>query len=402
MATVARHFGFPPPAPPPTSRSRRRASFLAGAARGRIKRSRLHNLSCLVSRTAKASVSSTGPSAGGEDVNEIIDAVEIKSTTTGASFLAKVAVAIGIATAITVILLYMKQPPSSPSFSLPHIVDAQSDTAATTIGYTFSLFGKKVIIPEYTPGWVYFLLLMAAGFGLFISEEALNVWVGISLGRTLCLDGTWQSFVNSFSANASYIISTVLWVYWGVCLSDMIPFCLGKLFRQTGASENISSKIGIGKEQALSITRGVQKHGNLIGFVERFSIGVRNPTAFLAGALGISADCFFAGVCCGCLFTLPVQLDLSSENVLWSHSQALQPLWASGTCSLMQPQRARRCSSTSVDANPAPERVKEVALVRKLAGAATSPPSASGSRTAMSPVRRITELVNLTTMLLLA
>jgi hypothetical protein len=28
------------------------------------------------------------------------------------------------------------------------------------------------------------------------------------------LDGTWQSFVNSFSSNASYIISTVLWVYW--------------------------------------------------------------------------------------------------------------------------------------------------------------------------------------------
>jgi hypothetical protein len=25
--------------------------------------------------------------------------------------------------------------------------------------------------------WVYFLLLMAAGFGLVISEEALNVWV---------------------------------------------------------------------------------------------------------------------------------------------------------------------------------------------------------------------------------
>lgn len=101
---------------------------------------------------------------------------------------------------------------------------------------------------------------MAAGFGLFVSEEALNVWVcplywyprlcsssiptlfrtcttlylfilhsgfivdncidffmmqvGISLARTLCLDGTWQSLVNSFSTNASYIISTVLWVYW--------------------------------------------------------------------------------------------------------------------------------------------------------------------------------------------
>lgn len=27
---------------------------------------------------------------------------------------------------------------------------------------------------------MYFLLLMAAGFGLFVSEEALNVWVRLS------------------------------------------------------------------------------------------------------------------------------------------------------------------------------------------------------------------------------
>lgn len=134
------------------------------------------------------------------------------------------------------------------------------------------------------------------------------VLAGISLARTLSLDGTWQSLVNSFSANAPYIVSTVLWIYWGVCISDMIPFFLGKLFRKTKASENISSKIGIGKEKVLSVSRAVQKYGNLIGFVERFSIGLRNPTAFLAGTLGIPADCYFAGVCCGCLFTLPIQL----------------------------------------------------------------------------------------------
>jgi len=162
-------------------------------------------------------VSRAEPSPAGEDANEIIDAVEVVSTTPGASFLAKVAVAIGIAATVTVISFIMKQPSSGPSFSLPQIVDAsaQSDVAAT-IGYTFSAFGKKVIIPEYTPGWVYFCLLMAAGFGLFISEEALNVWAGISLARTLSLDGTWQSLVNSFSANAPYIVSTVLWIYWFV------------------------------------------------------------------------------------------------------------------------------------------------------------------------------------------
>ncbi|XP_040376444.1 glycerophosphodiester phosphodiesterase GDPDL7-like [Oryza brachyantha] len=262
--------------------------------------------------SATASAPGAEPSpGGGEDASGTIDAMEVRSGSPAASFLAKVALAVGVAATATVVSLFiMKQPSSSgPSFSLPQIVDASAaPDAAATMGYTFSLFGKKVIIPEFTPGWVYFWLLMAAGFGLFISEEALNVWVGISLARSLCLDGTWPSLVNSFSTNASYIISTVLWVYWGVCISDMVPFYLGKLFRQTKASEDISSKIGIGKEKALSISRAVQKYGNLIGFVERFSVGVRNPTGFLAGALGIPADCYFAGVCCGCLFTLPIQL----------------------------------------------------------------------------------------------
>uniref|UniRef100_A0A169WHU1 Uncharacterized protein n=1 Tax=Daucus carota subsp. sativus TaxID=79200 RepID=A0A169WHU1_DAUCS len=146
--------------------------------------------------------------------------------------------------------------------------------------------------------WVYFWLLMAAGFGLFISEEALNIWVGISLARRLTLDGTWLSFAESFTRNASYIASTVLWVYWGVCISDMVPFYIGKFFRTSGTTNDVCSKLGIGKEKAVSITRNVQKYGNLIGFVERFSLGVRNPTAFLAGALGISPEFFFAGVCC--------------------------------------------------------------------------------------------------------
>uniref|UniRef100_M1BHU0 Uncharacterized protein n=3 Tax=Solanum TaxID=4107 RepID=M1BHU0_SOLTU len=90
----------------------------------------------------------------------------------------------------------------------------------------------------------------------------------------------------------------------------MIPFYLGKLFKQSGASDDVCSKLGIGNQKARDITNAVQKHGNLIGFVERFSLGVRNPTAFLAGALDISPECFFAGVCCGGLITLPIQLTI--------------------------------------------------------------------------------------------
>ncbi|XP_004514281.1 uncharacterized protein [Cicer arietinum] len=222
-------------------------------------------------------------------------------------FLAMVVIALGVAVIATLASIGQQ-----PTFGLQILSEGSSSSAVAPVAadFTFKVFGFRVIIPQYAPGWIYFWLLMAAGCGLFISEEALNIWVGTSIARLLSLDGTWQSFVESFSRNASYIISTVLWVYWGVCISDMIPFYLGKLFRKTGASADVTSRLGIGKEKAIEITDVVQKYGNLIGFVERFSLGVRNPTAFLAGALGISPQLFFAGVCCGGLFTLPIQLGI--------------------------------------------------------------------------------------------
>ncbi|KAF8014798.1 hypothetical protein BT93_H0559 [Corymbia citriodora subsp. variegata] len=230
----------------------------------------------------------------------------------GRSFLVKLAIALGIAVLGTLISLGVKwsSPGSSQGFQILADDSSSAVMAASPVGFSFKAFGYKVLLPEYAPGWIYFWLLMAAGCGLFISEEALNIWVGITLSRMLSLNGTWQSFAESFLRNAPYILSTVMWVYWGVCISDMIPFYLGKLFRQTGASDDVCAKLGIGKEKVLNITRIVQKYGNLIGFVERFSLGVRNPTAFLAGASGISPEYFFAGVCGGGLITLPIQLGI--------------------------------------------------------------------------------------------
>ncbi|XP_028773642.1 uncharacterized protein LOC114730690 isoform X2 [Neltuma alba] len=195
----------------------------------------------------------------------------------GIPFLALIAVAMGIAVTATLISIY-QQPILGSSFVVQSLSESSSSSmvAPATAGFSFQAFGYKIILPEYAPGWIYFWLLMAAGCGLFISEEALNVWV--------CL------------------------FHWGVCISDMVPFYLGKLFRRSGVSDDVSTRLGIGKEKALEITKAVQKYGNLIGFVERFSLGVRNPTAFLAGAMGISPELFFAGVCCGGLFTLPLQL----------------------------------------------------------------------------------------------
>ncbi|XP_051113504.1 uncharacterized protein LOC127239416 [Andrographis paniculata] len=249
-----------------------------------------------------------------EDQNHASDSssgrLDNTTASNGNSFLAKLGILLGIAAFFTFLSVKLRLPSQGSSLGIQFLSDASatSPLASPAGAFSFRAFGHRVILPEYAPGWVYFWLLMAAGCGLFISEEALNIWVGITLARLLSLDGTWQSLVDSFSRNAPYIISTVVWVYWGVCISDMIPFYLGKLFKQSGASDDVCSKLGIGREKAMEITSKVQKYGNLSGFVERFSLGVRNPTAFLAGAMDISPECFFAGVCCGGLLTLPIQL----------------------------------------------------------------------------------------------
>ncbi|CAE5977390.1 unnamed protein product [Arabidopsis arenosa] len=245
-------------------------------------------------------------SRGCKDDDEMLKIENERVSGNGVPFIAKLGLGLGLALIITVISVTLKG--SGGGGSPFEEVKSLAKVSSSSEGFTFNAFGNRFMIPGNAPGWVYFWLLMAAGCGLFISEEALNIWVGITLARMLTLDGTWQSFAESFSRNAPYIVSTVSWVYWGVCLSDMIPFYLGKLFRQSGASDDVCSKLGIGKEKALSITQAVQKYGNLSGFVERFSLGMRNPTAFFAGALGISPECFFAGVCCGGLITLPLQL----------------------------------------------------------------------------------------------
>ncbi|XP_042514496.1 uncharacterized protein LOC122089100 isoform X2 [Macadamia integrifolia] len=263
------------------------------------------------SENSDASTSGNTPHGQDAATDEVLEDWKTETSSTGSSFLAKLAIALGIAATITVISVGFKWPTLGSSLSAPSLVDSASTSVPVApVGFTFKVFRQRVVLPEYAPGWIYFWLLMAAGCGLFISEEALNIWVGISLARMLCLDGTSKSFAESFSRNAPYIISTVLWVYWGVCISDMVPFYLGKLFRKSGASDDICSKVGISKEKALNITQVVQRYGNLIGFVERFSLGVRNPTSFLAGALGISSECFFAGVCFGGLITLPIQLGI--------------------------------------------------------------------------------------------
>ncbi|MBA0610234.1 hypothetical protein Godav_011104 [Gossypium davidsonii] len=161
----------------------------------------------------------------------------------GSSFLAKLAIALGVAAALTVMSFGIKGASFGSLLGVQRLAEVSpSSTMDTTVGFTFKAFGYKFMLPEYAPGWIYFWLLMAAGCGLFISEEALNIWV--------CPLHWVQDFYSQMH----------------ILIRDVI--------------------------------------------VERFSLGVRNPTAFLAGSLGISPEFFFAGVCCGGLVTLPIQLGI--------------------------------------------------------------------------------------------
>ncbi|GAQ84496.1 hypothetical protein KFL_001910150 [Klebsormidium nitens] len=203
------------------------------------------------------------------------------------------------------LLLVWRRP--SPAFAAA--VAGDQGAGAGGAAFKFGAFGLRGSLTDRTPGLAYFALLMAAGCGLFVSEEALNVWVGGSLGRCLVLDGTREALMQSLRANWGYIASVIFWVYWGVCLSDLIPFYAGKWAAQRG--ESVTEKLGGTNQATLArVTSAVRKYGAYIGLVERFSLGVRNPTAFLAGFSGVSTSTFFIGVCAGGLFTLPLQMGL--------------------------------------------------------------------------------------------
>ncbi|XP_038705226.1 uncharacterized protein LOC120001062 isoform X2 [Tripterygium wilfordii] len=97
----------------------------------------------------------------------------------GSSFLVKIATAVGVAVIATAVCVGSKRPNVGSMFGVQFLAEGSSSSvvAAAPVGFTFKAFGYTIVLPEYAPAWVYFWLLTAAGCGLFISEEALDIWV---------------------------------------------------------------------------------------------------------------------------------------------------------------------------------------------------------------------------------
>ena len=139
----------------------------------------------------------------------------------------------------------------------------------------------------------YFVLLLLAGLGIPISEDLITVWAGGVLGRGAPHPAIW------------YIVA----LYAGVVGSDMITFFVGRL-----AHDTFGGKIRrLLLRQQKSIDRAVltiQKHGDRVGFIQRFSLGARLPITLVAGYSGMSPWRFLCGSALGACITLTAQISV--------------------------------------------------------------------------------------------
>ena len=139
----------------------------------------------------------------------------------------------------------------------------------------------------------YFALLMLAGLGVPVSEDLVTVWAGGALGRGVPYP------------EAYYVLA----LYMGVIGSDMLTFFIGRL-----AHDTMGGKVRrVLLRQQKHIDRAVhtiQKHGDRVGFIQRFSLGARLPITLVAGYSGMSPWRFLLGTAVGASLTLTIQLTI--------------------------------------------------------------------------------------------
>lgn len=107
-------------------------------------------------------VASSRETTEGQDkvADQVFGNPENRTTGTGISLLAKLAIALGVAATITLLSVgferYMNGSPQGVNY-LGHGSPASVLTAPSA-GFTLNVFGHKVVIPEYAPGYADILL----------------------------------------------------------------------------------------------------------------------------------------------------------------------------------------------------------------------------------------------------
>ena len=155
------------------------------------------------------------------------------------------------------------------------------------------MFDHVMEIIRHAHPLTYFVVLVLAGLGLPISEDLVTVWAGGALGR-----GTPHPAVY-------YVIA----LYCGVVGSDMMTFFVGRLAHDT-LGGRIRRLLLRQQKHIDRAVKTIQKHGDRVGFIQRFSLGARLPITLVAGYSGMSPWRFLAGAAVGAVFTLTIQLSI--------------------------------------------------------------------------------------------
>lgn len=104
---------------------------------------------------------------------------QVKTATgPGNSFLAKLAIALGIAATITLLSIYLKQPGQGPSLGIQYLVkdSSSSSTLDANNVFTFKAFGYRVMLPQSAPGYgICYMILVF--FTLGMPDISLNIIV---------------------------------------------------------------------------------------------------------------------------------------------------------------------------------------------------------------------------------
>ena len=180
-----------------------------------------------------------------------------------------------------------------------------SSLSSSTGGNSVGLLTDVVVS---TPPVAYFSALLAAGFGLPMSEDALCILVGTSLDAL-------HRHQTRFIVIAS--------LYAGVVLSDFVTFGIGCALRRgllkpmrtklIGDSATATTDVQVPTKQRKRdrIMNKVAKAGDYVGFITRLSVGMRGPMMLMTGFSGTTTFPKFAmGTMLGACVSLPIQLFL--------------------------------------------------------------------------------------------
>lgn len=208
----------------------------------------------------------------------------------------------------------------------PVVASEASTSLLSSLSRTISLFSKsnvggvgnaaildKVIeIGVSTPPIAYFSALIAAGFGIPVSEDALCIFIGSILPSITPSEGNLRT-------------KLILSLYVGVVLSDMITFTLGRMMR-FGLLEPLRKKLKLGDGSDIDhmsedsipnqtrrkrdvVMQKLEKSGDYVGFVTRFSVGIRSAMMLFTGFSGkVGYAKYLLGVSIGGIFSLTCQL----------------------------------------------------------------------------------------------